>query len=465
MHIKKYDFEYSRRSFMEKTAKGVGAAGILQPMWALGAQTGSVEKAYPEELTNIEAYTKGKVKVGDVINKDNIELVQDLVDPMLFWEVTQDNRSFYIAPTDMELEKMYPPYYLDATLRNYGQATFDEKGNVVTKEGKPWIGGAPFPDIETGAQAQMNISISWGRHDNIFFAIPTYALAPDGDIDYNYDFVWAEQQSCGLVHPNRGGQPYLEGREEWLRYNSLWFTAPNDAKGTAVMNNWHYDQSRFPEFFGYLPAFKRVRRFPTNQRFEPVIAGLSVFQTDFWAAGDPMLTWSNHKIVGRQPMLMSMHYNWHPEHEYWDHPLVGGPKDQTYMYGSKSLIPDVIVVELEPTGFPRAPVSKRRVYFDARSSQVGNAISFDRRDQMWKSFEFGHNHWEQGSHVLKTTDGRVETGWSWTHANDIQSRRMTRFHHAKSLKGGQWPSAWDPEPDGDLISGFMTHAALRRLGT
>ena len=29
--------------------------------------TGDISKAYPEELTNIEAFTKGRIKVGDVI--------------------------------------------------------------------------------------------------------------------------------------------------------------------------------------------------------------------------------------------------------------------------------------------------------------------------------------------------------------------------------------------------------------
>ena len=51
------------------------------------AQEGDHYKAYPEELTDIEAYTKGKVKVGDTINKDNVELVQDLTDPAIYMEV------------------------------------------------------------------------------------------------------------------------------------------------------------------------------------------------------------------------------------------------------------------------------------------------------------------------------------------------------------------------------------------
>ena len=129
-HIRKYDHDYSRRYFMEKTAKGVGSAGILSALFPLMAETGDSIKAYPEELTDIEAYTKGKVKVGDTIDKHNIELVQDLIDPALYQEVTQDGRTFFILPTQTAIEEQFPPYYLDATLKNWGQATFGPDGNV-----------------------------------------------------------------------------------------------------------------------------------------------------------------------------------------------------------------------------------------------------------------------------------------------------------------------------------------------
>ena len=64
-HIRKYDFNYSRRKFLEKTAAGFGTAGVLTSLWPLMCEAGDITKAYPEELLHIEAYTKGKVKVGD----------------------------------------------------------------------------------------------------------------------------------------------------------------------------------------------------------------------------------------------------------------------------------------------------------------------------------------------------------------------------------------------------------------
>jgi len=477
MHIKKYDFDYSRRHFMEKTAKGAGSAGVLGALFPLMAKEGDHYNAYPEELTDIEAYTKGKVKVGDIISKDNVELVQDLIDPALYIEVSQDDRTFSILPTQTKIEQQFPPYYLDATLKNWGRAKFGPDGNVYTDDGSPWIGGHPFPDPQTPEEVQANVVLSWGRHDQDIFSIPTTALDPNGNAQYEYDFVWAQQQTTGLVHPmSADGATMLPGKEDMLRYQSVWFMSPNDVKGTAFMNEWYYDQARFPELYGYLPAFKRVRRFPTNQRFEPLVAGINLFLSDAWAAGDPMLTWGNWKIIHRGPMLGAMHHNWRADQDNWSHPTVGGPQGNTYYDVGKSLIPEVIVLEGEPTGFPRAPLSKRRVYFDARNIEYPQAISYDRRGELWKTFEPGFSQYDYtdpesasvrpnaAGKKIMTSDGRPEWSWNWVISNDLQSKRVTRFYQGEKIQGG-WNSQYDKETASDFISNYMTKSAMRRLGT
>ncbi len=52
-HIRKYDFDYSRRVFMEKTAKGIGTAGVLGALWPIMAESGEIGRAYPDELLSI----------------------------------------------------------------------------------------------------------------------------------------------------------------------------------------------------------------------------------------------------------------------------------------------------------------------------------------------------------------------------------------------------------------------------
>ena len=272
-----------------------------------------------------------------------------------------------------------------------------------------------------------------------------------------------------MVHPG-SPQPYLENLDHMTRYQSVWFTAPNDVKGTAFMNEWHYDQARYPELFGYLPAFKRVRRFPTNQRFEPLVAGINIYLSDAWAAGDPMLTWGNWKIIHRGPYLGAMHHNWVPQNDNWKPTTQGGPKDQTYFYVGKSLLPECIILEGEPTKYPRAPLSKRRIYLDARNIQFPQAISFDRRGEIWKSFEPGFGQYKTDPKIqgidkaVTAADDCPDWSWNWVISDDIQGKNVTRFWQAEHCKGG-WKSLYDKEDPYDFISQYLTTSAMRRLGT
>ncbi len=461
MHIRKFDFDFARRHLLHKTAAGIGGAGVLGSLWAEICRAGDASKAYPEELLDIEQFTKGQVKVGDVIDADNAFLVQDLLDPIVYQEVIQDRRKFFIQPSEQNIETMFPPYFLDATLRNQGLARFDDVGNVYTPEGKPWIGGLPFPDVQDAREGVANITLSWGRHDKAMYAIPAVTINPDGIQQYEYDWIWAEQQCAGLVSPDAPG-PYYPGHEDLTRIMSIWFTYTLDVKGHAFLSRWKYDQRVIPDLYGYLPNFKRVRRFPANQRFEPYMPGMNLYLSDAWASGDPMLTWGNFRVIHRGPFLGSTHYQWLPENDNWAPPLVGGKQGESYYYVGKSLVPEVIVIEAEPTGFPSAPVSKRRLYLDVRNMGIVQAITYDRNGEMWKGMEGGGGQRKTDSAEMVVKDGRPEWSWCWAISHDVQKNNVTRFHHGKTCRGN-WDSALDPEID--IVDQYMTQQALRRLGT
>ena len=458
MHIKKYDHDFSRRAFLEKTAKGAFTAGVLAPLWPTIGNTGEITKAYPEELLSIEAHTKGKIKPGDTVDASNVDVVKHLLDPIAYKQIKEMGRKVEIVETTTDITKLFPPLYLEATLKNAGKAMFDDKGNVRVDGDKPWIGGNPFPEAKTGTEAFANITLSWGRHDTTKYAIHNWDISPSGDTSYHYEFMWAEQNTTGLVKDG----PYWEGHEHMLRYQSVWFTAPHDSSGTSFLNEWHYDQNEFPELYGYLPEFKRVRRFPTNQRFEPLVPGVTFFLSDAWAAGDPMLTWGNYKIIGTQPMLGAVSQNYvGGTHENNFRPTHGGPKGETFFDQKMELCPECLVVECEPVKYPRSPVSKKRVYIDTRNQMFIAYITYDRRGALWKSFEPSFSQYvDPANGFTHLTDGKPT--WLWTHfmSHDIQTNRMSRAVHAKEIKGG-YKSEYNV---GSLRETYMTKAALRRLG-
>ncbi|HEY9545080.1 MAG TPA: DUF1329 domain-containing protein, partial [Solimonas sp.] len=427
MHIRKYDVDYGRRALLQKAALGAGA-GVLAPLWPLIASGADMGKAYPDENMSVEMYTKGKVKTGDYITAANVDAVKNLLDPITYKQVKEMGRKIKIVPTVTDATLLNPMGFLEASLKNKGKAKFDANGNIVeASSGKPWIGGLPFADAKTANEAISNLTLSWGRHDYCQYAIRQWDIAPDGNQAYQYDFVWAELQAQARIDGT-----VFQNKNDLLRLQSVWFTAPQDTAGSSFLSTWYYDQRKFPDLYGYLPAFRRVRQFPTNQRFEPLLPGITWFLSDAWAAGDPMLTWGNYKIVGRQPMLGAVSENWHGTSKNWELPVHGGPKGQTFFDTNFSMCPECIVLEAEPTGYPRAPVGKKRVWIDVRNQQFVAYITFDRRGEMWKSFEPGWSRYQDGKAIVKDAKGNSDWSWMYVLSHDIQANRMSRIMHTES---------------------------------
>ncbi len=459
MRIRKYDFNYSRRHFLKQTANGVLAAGVFGSVWDAVAQNGTFEKVYPDELLSIEMYTKGKMKPGDIIDVNNVDDIQDLLDPIKYTQIKQMGRKLQLVESVKDMTRLSPIDYIQATLSNKGQAMLDEVGNCYTKEGKPWIGGCPFPEPQSAIEVFVPITLSWGRHDISFYTIKDWEISDNGEVTHHYEVAWCEYAAVGRVSIDP--KPYLPGSEDKLRYQSVFFTYPNDAKGTSFLNIWEYDQRKFPELMGFLPAFKRVRRFPSSQRFEPLIPGTTLYLSDAWTAGDPYLTWGNYKIVGRGPFLSGLSQNWPSTSDNWEGGVHGGPNGITFWDTKVELIPEVIVVEAEPTGYPRAPIAKKRVWFDARTLLPVNMVTYDRRGEPFKSFDGCYSVYEDGGNVVKDFDGRPYWSWVNVHAHDIQSNRMTRLAQVKEIGGGYTMRVNDET----MFEQYLTEAAIRRLGT
>ena len=457
MRIRRYDPGYSRRLFLQRLVQGTATAGVLMPLWDAMAQHGEINKAYPDELLSIEAYTKGRIKTGDEISAANVELVKELLEPIKYQQVAKMGRRLKLAPTTTEVMKLSPWDYLEATVRNKGQARFDARGNVVTAEGKPWIGGNPFPAPQTAVELFAGLTLSWGRHDASFSAIREYDLSADGEVRFQYEAGWAELSPVARV--SLDPRPYWPGHEDKLRYQSVFFQTPESARGTSFLNIWPYDQSSFPDLYGYVPAFKRIRQFPTDQRFEPLIPGSTLYLSDAWAAGDPLYTWGNYKIVGRGPLLAAVSGGWNAAHPNWEHGTHGGAQGHTFWDTTVELVPEAIVVEAEPVKFPRAPVSKKRVWFDARTQLPIGMVSYDRRGDPYRSFDGAYGLYQAGDKSFM--DGK-HPYWSWghVHAFDIQTGSMTRLEQVRNISGGHATRV----NDAGIYDKYLTNAALMHLG-
>lgn len=456
MHIGRYDRGYSRRKFLADAAKGVLSTGVLMPLSKAIADKGDIAAAYPAELLSIEAYTKGRIKTGDLITGGNVEAVKDLLEPIRYRQIVEQGRRLKVAATTTDVMRTSPWEYIEATLANAGKARFDAKGNVVNTDGRPWIGGNPFPDPKNGIELFAAQTLSWGRHDASFYAINVSEVDQDGAVRFAYAGGWAELSPIGRVVMDP--KPYWPGRENLLRYQSVFFTKPFTFKGTSFLSVWDYDHSTFPSLYTYVPEFRRIRQLPSDQRFEPLLPGSSLYLSDAWAAGDPLLTWGNYKIVGRGPFLAGMSDGWNADHPNWEHRTHGGLKGNTFWDSTVELIPEAIIVEAEPVKFPRAPISKKRVWFDARNQVVVGMVTYDRQGKPFRSFDGSYSLYE--SKGKRFMDGK-HPYWSWTHvtASNIQSGTVTRLEQVKELEDHR-SGANDP----GIYDRYLTQGALLRLG-
>lgn len=258
----------------------------------------------------------------------------------------------------------------------------------------------------------------------------------------------------------------FDNRSDMLRFQSVFFTAPQEQAGASFLVPWHYDQRRFPDIYGYLPQFRRVRQFPANQRFEPLVPGITLFLSDAWAAGDPMLTWGNTKIVGRGPHLAALGGNFTgEEHANWEnHKRHGGARGQTFMDYTMELVPECVQIESEPTGYPRAPVGKKKIWVDVRNAMVIAYITYDRRGEIWKQVDPAFGPQVQGDFVNKDRHGYPEWSWTSVHIHDIQSNRMSLLNHVKQISGGYQSKYYDAN-ERQVYNTFLTQSAIARLGT
>ncbi|WP_295680416.1 DUF1329 domain-containing protein [uncultured Nevskia sp.] len=459
MRITRYDGGYSRRKFLADASRGTLATGVLMPLSQAIAQHGDISKAYPDELLSIEGYTKGRIKTGDEITAANVELVKDLIEPIRYEQILKQGRKLRVVKTTTDVMRTSPWEYLEATLRNAGKAKFDARGNVVnTADGKPWIGGNPFPDPKTAEELFAAQTLSWGRHDASFYAIKIKNVGSDGRVGFEYECGWSELSAVSRV--SMDPKPYWPEHLDKLRYQSVFFTKPGVYRGTSFLNIWDYDQSTFPVLYGYVPEFRRIRQFPTNQRFEPLVPGLTLFLSDVWGAGDPMYTWGNYKIVHRGPFLGGVSGGWSADHPNWEHKTHGGPKGLSFWDTDVELVPEIIVVEAEPTKFPRAPVSKKRVWFDARNQTFAGMTTYDRNGLPYRSFDGCYGLYESGD--KKVMDGK-HPYWSWGHltCSDIQTGSITRLEQVKAIEGVHLSGANDPR----MYDRYLTQAALIGLGS
>ena len=378
-----YFAHWTRRGFLKQTGLWAGA-GLLQPVLSLIGEGKSIAAAYPDEVLSIEKYTKGRVKPGMVISKGNADLVKDLCPEGLYIELTR-GREIKIAETTLQPDAFVSKKWIELTLRNKGKAVLTSKGQLLTNDGNPWIGGDPFPEANTALQVMWNHFFNFSRVDD--YLVPYYALNVDsnGIVVRRAAGYTAEIALVGraTVAP----MPYIPAYKQYLKMNVLTVLEPFDSYGFSIVNKVPYDQSLLPEALAYIPTLRRVRRLPSTQRFESTSPYSTDFISDYGCQNDPLLTWT-WALIGRKPMLYPASTNRaifekESNKEGFNLPIV----EAKFPRSTWELRPDVFIIEGRPQ-LAGVPYSRKLLYVDAILGRAACADTFDMAGKLWKWMAF-----------------------------------------------------------------------------
>ncbi|MDY6974307.1 MAG: DUF1329 domain-containing protein [Thermodesulfobacteriota bacterium] len=252
------------------------------------------------KLPTVEALTHGKVKVGDLIDKDNMGLVKDY---LTTGTIVAIERGLVLRMgRQLPPDQLVPKYFRDITEKNRGKAIMDENGTVYyEKVGTLWPGGVPFVEPKTGLEVAANVKygVVWDDLRNH----PVRILFVDSKgkaykrVDQDQKFVYCNTRT---KEPPLGAVP---GYEKVMFKRFLVITFPLELKGIGQYVVRHYDDAKYYDAgFAYLPAFKRTIRISATT-WQDNIAGSDVTHSDGQGLSDPYSEWS-FRLMGSRYIMM-----------------------------------------------------------------------------------------------------------------------------------------------------------------
>jgi len=252
------------------------------------------------------ARVEADVAPGDVIDKTNWQKAEGLLpDPVLNW-VKQGDFVLDIGEIGFDPRSIHPEYVQKAFETNRGLYGIDPQGGIVDlKTGKlaEFIQGLPFPDLDP-ADPSVAEKLMYNHQ---------YMQHIYGNFRFNFQLIWVNRsgfereveaywQSAPLTaYPGARDLRNPEGIE---KYAILLVKTPYDVAGTAIML-WRFLDPRKPDnTFGYVPAFRRVRRMSAANRSDTFLGSDEcVDDANGYDGKVPDFTW---KLVRVQEALVPL---------------------------------------------------------------------------------------------------------------------------------------------------------------
>ena len=251
------------------------------------------------KLPTIEDLTDGKVKIGDLINKNNVDLVKEYVSHAVYETVKQG--MVLRMGTQLPPDRIVPEYFREITKRNMGKAIIDENGTVYyEKMGTLWPGGLPFPEPKTGLEVASNVKFGCVWDDLRNYHTTMKFIGSKGS---NYKTVHSDMRYV-LCTSRKRLPPFgtIPGYEDVMYKRITVIASPLEVKGLGQYSVRYYDDvKREDTGFAYLPAFKRTIRV-SSSIWQDNVAGSDCTYGDGQGIQEPYSYWT-FKLIGTKYIL------------------------------------------------------------------------------------------------------------------------------------------------------------------
>jgi len=338
--------------------------------------------------SEVERLSNGKIKVGMVINKNNVDSMKNeliaLTSPGIY-EMVKRGMEMVIAD--------YKPWpvpkaFAAVTKANAGQAVITPDGNLKTKGGRWWTGGIPFftvdpKDPQAGLKAWYNQINTYDGDDFTHDWVNMFFVNSKGKRERVVEMSWDRifLTSRETLSP----KPVYDTKMESIFFKELVYVqTPADLQGYGNLTYRFNDQNRPDDSFTYIPMMRRIRRVTSGQRFDAFVGSDSSIG-DFRTLDVPIARW-DWKLIHVQPKLttlFSTDFITENRATQRRHPTTVGEKFPRMNW---RLWPNVHVIEATPKTRKDCPVYSKKVLWSMGGNwKSGLADAYDLEGKLWKT--------------------------------------------------------------------------------
>ena len=338
------------------------------------------EPARPVAWVGISTSTEGAPPPGEVVSRKNIDKYVEFMSPGVKASVENGSELKIVPYAKIPI----PKAYIQATEKYSGQCTLDERNDL-----KNWVAGRPFPVVDPD-DPKAAVKIMWNFNRTSYFSDDLGVHLPDADtgayfkdaddkavyqVERHFTVDWSRNlRYFGRLHHDP--RPIIANNPDQVFNKQGFFPLiePFDLKGVGTVSFRYVDPTRQDDTWLYTPTIRRVRRLSSAQRSDALFG--QDIDLDSFGGYAGQIPWFDWKLIGKKPMLASLHGQNLP-------PKVC-PNDGGVTYCEDwELRPNMWIVEgrARLQGYA---YSKRVIYVDDEAQMIPYSDLFDQNEELWK---------------------------------------------------------------------------------